>query len=97
MPKRAFTRLPSARQSHRFDSDDLDYLITAATPCHTVTDVLESLHRDTTLPRVTDLVFQFTRLIRHTNWCSARSGSRHRQRNSAGRAPTSPPAPRVVR
>jgi len=48
-----------ARGGHKFESDDLDYLI-AATDTHvgTVADVLESLHRDTTLPRVTDLVFQ---------------------------------------
>lgn len=48
-----------ARTGHRFDSDDLDDLI-AATDTHvgTVDEVLESLHRDTTLPRVTDLVFQ---------------------------------------
>ncbi len=48
-----------AKGGHRFDSDDLDYLI-AATDTHvgTVDDVLESLSRDTTLPRVTDIVFQ---------------------------------------
>jgi putative FMN-dependent luciferase-like monooxygenase len=48
-----------AKGGHKFESDDLDYLI-AATDTHvgTVSDVLESLHRDTTLPRVTDIVFQ---------------------------------------
>lgn len=48
-----------AKSGHRFDSDDLDYLI-AATDTHvgTVEDVLDSLSRDTTLPRVTDIVFQ---------------------------------------
>jgi putative FMN-dependent luciferase-like monooxygenase len=48
-----------ARSGHRFDDDSLDGLI-AATDTHvgTVDDVLESLSRDTTLPRVTDLVFQ---------------------------------------
>lgn len=48
-----------ARGGHRFDSDDLDHLI-AATDTHvgTVDDVLESLTRDTTLERVTDIVFQ---------------------------------------
>lgn len=48
-----------AKSGHRFESDELDYLI-AATDTHvgTVADVLESLHRDTTLSRVTDLVFQ---------------------------------------
>jgi putative FMN-dependent luciferase-like monooxygenase len=48
-----------ARMGHKFDSSDLDYLI-AATDTHvgTVDEVLESLSRDTTLPRVTDLVFQ---------------------------------------
>ena len=48
-----------ARGGHRFESDDLEHLI-AATDTHvgTVTDVLESLHRDTTLSRVTDIVFQ---------------------------------------
>jgi putative FMN-dependent luciferase-like monooxygenase len=48
-----------AKSGHRFDSNDLDYLI-GATDTHvgTVDDVLESLSRDTTLPRVTDIVFQ---------------------------------------
>ncbi len=48
-----------ARGGHKFESDDLDYLI-AATDTHvgTVADVLESLYRDTTLSRVTDIVFQ---------------------------------------
>jgi len=48
-----------ARSGHKFESDDLDYLI-AATDTHvgTFADVLESLHRDTTLNRVTDIVFQ---------------------------------------
>jgi len=48
-----------AKGGHRFESDDLDDLI-AATDTHvgTVDDVLETLHRDTTLPRVTDIVFQ---------------------------------------
>lgn len=48
-----------AKGGHHFESDDLDYLI-AATDTHvgTVADVLESLQRDTTLSRVTDLVFQ---------------------------------------
>jgi putative FMN-dependent luciferase-like monooxygenase len=48
-----------AKGGHRFESDDLDDLI-AATDTHvgTVEDVLESLSRDTTLPRVTDIVFQ---------------------------------------
>ncbi|MDC9825345.1 putative FMN-dependent luciferase-like monooxygenase [Devosia sp. ZB163] len=48
-----------AKSGHKFESDDLDYLI-AATDTHvgTVDDVLESLSRDSTLPRVTDIVFQ---------------------------------------
>ncbi|WP_423065194.1 putative FMN-dependent luciferase-like monooxygenase [Devosia sp. CN2-171] len=48
-----------AKGGHRFDSDDLDHLI-GATDTHvgTVEDVLDSLSRDTTLPRVTDIVFQ---------------------------------------
>lgn len=48
-----------ARSGHKFEADDLDYLI-GATDTHvgTVADVLESLHRDTTLSRVTDIVFQ---------------------------------------
>lgn len=47
------------RGGHVFEDHSLDALI-AATDTHvgTVDDVLESLHRDTTLPRVTDLVFQ---------------------------------------
>lgn len=48
-----------AKSGHRFESDDLDHLI-AATDTHvgTIEDVLASLHRDTTLSRVTDIVFQ---------------------------------------
>ncbi|MEQ1771634.1 MAG: putative FMN-dependent luciferase-like monooxygenase, partial [Devosia sp.] len=47
------------RGGHRFVSDDLDHLI-AATDTHVgnVEDVLESLSRDTTLSRVSDIVFQ---------------------------------------
>lgn len=47
------------REGRQFDADDLDDLI-AITDTHvgTVEDVLESLSRDTTLPRVTDIVFQ---------------------------------------
>ena len=47
------------RGGHVFEDDDLDALI-AATDTHvgTVEDVLESLSHDSTLPRVTDLVFQ---------------------------------------
>ena len=42
-----------------FDDDSLDGLISATdTHVGTVDDVLESLSRDSTLPRVTDLVFQ---------------------------------------
>ena len=48
-----------AKGGHRFERDDLDSLL-AATDTHvgTVDDVLESLSRDTTLSRVTDIVFQ---------------------------------------
>lgn len=48
-----------AKGGHRFPSDGLDDLI-AATDTHVgnVDDVLESLSRDSTLPRVTDIVFQ---------------------------------------
>ncbi|MDB5541761.1 MAG: luciferase [Devosia sp.] len=52
--------VPSLKRSgHVFQGDGLDELI-AATDTHvgTVEEVLESLHRDTTLPRVTDIVFQ---------------------------------------
>ena len=47
------------RGGHVFEDHSLDAII-AATDTHvgTVDDVLESLHRDTTLPRVTDIVFQ---------------------------------------
>ena len=47
------------RAGHVFESDDLDGLIRATdTHVGTVEDVLETLSRDTVLPRVTDVVFQ---------------------------------------